>query len=88
MFNFILFDMYFIVLLIILTLILKISHCVVEGSKKYTKKTARRTVVEIVNKLTKNEDEKTIDENVEKEKSLEGDEIKKKKQTKKINESR
>ncbi|CAH1427002.1 unnamed protein product [Lactuca virosa] len=55
----------------------------VEGSKKYTKNTARRTVVEIVNKLRKNEDEKTIDENVEKEKSLEGDEIQKKK-TKKL----
>ncbi|CAH1438691.1 unnamed protein product [Lactuca virosa] len=42
-----------------------------------------RTVVEIVNKLRKNEDEKTIEENVEKEKNLEADEIQKK-QTKKM----
>ncbi|CAH1413166.1 unnamed protein product [Lactuca virosa] len=54
-----------------------------KGSKKYTKNIATRTVVEIVNKLRKIEDEKTIDENVEKEKRVEGDEIQKK-QTKKL----
>ncbi|CAH1433255.1 unnamed protein product [Lactuca virosa] len=54
-----------------------------EGSKKYTKNIARRTVEKIVKKLRKTEDEKTHDENIEKGKTLVSEKIQKK-QTKKL----